>query len=145
MRRPAIYLSCSSAERAEFWCAWRWLLIARLGLTLFGVTRSLRWLPAPVSANGIEDVIVAQRAVAWTKIAAHYVPGAVGCLPSSLALAAQLRRRGIPCELRIGAQPADGTLKAHAWVELGGRPINDAADVSMQFPPFGTTEPASAS
>jgi hypothetical protein len=30
----------------------------------------------------------------------------------------------------------DGELRAHAWVELNGVPLNDDHDVALRFPPF---------
>src|SRR5579863_2378824 len=45
------------------------------------------------------------------------------CLQRSAATACLLRRCGIPAELVIGAQQLP--FKAHAWVEVGGRVVND--------------------
>lgn len=42
------------------------------------------------------------------------------CLRQALIVHWWLRRRGLPAELVIGAQPGLGELDAHAWVELGG-------------------------
>jgi len=45
------------------------------------------------------------------------------CLQRSAATACLLRRYGIPAQLIIGAQQMP--FKAHAWVEVGGRVVND--------------------
>jgi len=45
------------------------------------------------------------------------------CLQRSAATACLLKRYGIPAELVIGAQQMP--FKAHAWVEVEGRVIND--------------------
>ena len=66
--------------------------------------------------------------------AAHYLPAPTLCLPQSLALARMMARRGEPCELLIGAQPRDGSLDAHAWVEQGGRPLNSPPDSAESHP-----------
>jgi len=45
------------------------------------------------------------------------------CLQRSAATTCLLKRCGIPAQLTIGAQQMP--FKAHAWVEVGGRVIND--------------------
>jgi hypothetical protein len=45
------------------------------------------------------------------------------CLQRSAATACLLKRYGIPAQLVIGAQQMP--FKAHAWVEVGGRVVND--------------------
>lgn len=51
--------------------------------------------------------------------AAKRVPGA-NCLPRALAGSWMLAQAGLPSELRIGVAPEDGTLLAHAWLEVDG-------------------------
>jgi Transglutaminase-like superfamily len=45
------------------------------------------------------------------------------CLQRSAATACLLRRYGVPAQLVIGAQQMP--FKAHAWVEVDGRVVND--------------------
>jgi hypothetical protein len=45
------------------------------------------------------------------------------CLQRSAATTCLLRRHGIDSQLVIGAQPMP--FKAHAWVEVNGRVVND--------------------
>ena len=45
------------------------------------------------------------------------------CLQRSAATACLLKRYGIPAQMMIGAQQMP--FKAHAWVEVGGRVVND--------------------
>jgi hypothetical protein len=45
------------------------------------------------------------------------------CLQRSAATACLLKRYGMPAEMVIGAQQMP--FKAHAWVEVGGRVVND--------------------
>jgi Transglutaminase-like superfamily len=45
------------------------------------------------------------------------------CLQRSAATACLLKRFGVPAQLVIGAQHMP--FKAHAWVEVGGRVVND--------------------
>lgn len=58
------------------------------------------------------------------------------CLTRSLVLQWLLRRQGVPTDLCLGAQLEGGQLRAHAWVEFDGHPLNDAEDVAERFPPF---------
>jgi transglutaminase superfamily protein len=64
------------------------------------------------------------------------------CLGRSLVLWFLLRRRGVDAELVIGAEPPRaGELFAHAWVEVAGEPVNDAADVRERFDSLGLQLP----
>jgi hypothetical protein len=45
------------------------------------------------------------------------------CLQRSAATACLLKKYGVPAQLVIGAQQMP--FKAHAWVEVGGRVVND--------------------
>jgi len=45
------------------------------------------------------------------------------CLQRSAATACLLKKHGVPAQLVIGAQQMP--FKAHAWVEVGGRVVND--------------------
>lgn len=45
------------------------------------------------------------------------------CLQRSAATACLLRRHGVAAQMVIGAQQLP--FKAHAWVEIGGRVVND--------------------
>jgi hypothetical protein len=67
--------------------------------------------------------------------ARHGLPRS-SCLPRSLTLWRLLRSRGIEARLRFGVRTEDGRLDAHAWVEHGGRPLNDASDVGERYAAF---------
>ena len=47
----------------------------------------------------------------------------VRCLQRSAATACLLKRQGVPAQMVIGAQQIP--FKAHAWVEVSGRVVND--------------------
>jgi hypothetical protein len=66
-----------------------------------------------------------------------------GCLVQSVVLAGNLRRHGIAAELCVGVS-ADGPFAAHAWVELGGSPLNESADVACRYRPIWRTEAMAA-
>lgn len=69
-------------------------------------------------------------------VAARPVIGA-RCLGRSLVVWFLLRRRGVDARLVIGASaPTSGGLAAHAWVEVDGRPVNEAEDVGERFGRF---------
>ena len=62
-------------------------------------------------------------------VAAHFSPFPNTCLSSSLVLWSLLGRSGTEAEIRIGVLKDSDSFAAHAWVEVDGTPINDAADV----------------
>jgi hypothetical protein len=64
----------------------------------------------------------------------HLIP--MTCLVRSLTLKKMLDRRSIPAQIRIGARRDQGTLYAHAWVEVDHTPIGEAQDVTAKFNPF---------
>lgn len=47
-----------------------------------------------------------------------------------------MRRRGLPAQLRIGVRKDDGTLRAHAWVEIRGLVLNDNAEIYRGYTAF---------
>jgi hypothetical protein len=63
-------------------------------------------------------------------------PARFTCLHRSLALWWMLRARGIACELRIGVRNGSEPLAAHAWVQVTGEPLNEAADVADHYRAF---------
>lgn len=58
------------------------------------------------------------------------------CLERSMVLYWLLRSRGIPVELRVGAQKKAEQFEAHAWVECDGIALNEDEDVHLHFVPF---------
>ena len=70
-------------------------------------------------------------------IAAAHVPVDVACLHRSLVLWRLLRRRGIRCELRLGAGTEGGPFEAHAWVECAGVALTEGAGHLSRYRPFG--------
>jgi len=53
------------------------------------------------------------------------------CLPRSAVVTCLLRDAGVPAQMVIGVQKIP--FKAHAWVEVEGRVVNDKADVQREF------------
>ena len=93
----------------------------------------LRAVDGPAPELPLESV---RRIGALVNAAARYSPFPCTCLTRSLVLISQLRRRNVAGSLRIGVCLLDGKLKAHAWVEHQGVPVNDSPDVDSQFAPI---------
>jgi hypothetical protein len=76
--------------------------------------------------------------ITWAVTAvAGRVPRAT-CLTQALAATLMLVRHGHPATLRVGvAKNDDGSLRAHAWLESGGRTIlgEPVAGAFTPFPP----------
>jgi hypothetical protein len=53
------------------------------------------------------------------------------CLQRSAAAVSLLRKHGVRAEMVIGAQRLP--LKAHAWVEVDGRVVNDKPEVQTDY------------
>ena len=53
------------------------------------------------------------------------------CLQRSVVATWLLRRNGIPAEMVIGCRPLP--FESHAWVEVGGRVVNDRSQYQRAF------------
>ena len=79
----------------------------------------------------------------WSIEVAHRHPFKwARCLQVSLALVWWLESKGIETRLKIGVRKDGAELKAHAWVEYGGRVLNDRQRTPLVFVPLA---PASES
>jgi hypothetical protein len=58
-----------------------------------------------------------------------WYPKRVRCLQRSAVLACLLRRYGIPAQMVMGSQKSP--FRAHAWVEIEGRVINERGNVNV--------------
>lgn len=135
--------------RALTWPERRLLLTAilllpsfALALRFLGLMRFRAWLdlrPGAVLAPRREPIASVATLVG---AAANHGPFPSTCLTRSLLLDWLLRRRGVKSEMRIGVRVAKGTLEAHAWVEVDGRPVNDAPDIAQRYAPISGALPA---
>jgi transglutaminase-like putative cysteine protease len=122
-------------DRPRFLSAFLAVSWSRASLRFVGLKRTVRlarWLGARVAKDrvrGTPDKI--GRSVA---VAAAFFPGRAVCLEQSVALYVLLRRYGHPATIRVGVQPYP--FRAHAWVEVEGRPILEDADDLTLFVPF---------
>jgi hypothetical protein len=90
--------------------------------------------PIPDVASELpEEIVTVCRCV---RVAARQYRGAFTCLPQALLLWWLLRRRGLKCELRLGARRTDGVFEAHAWVEYSGRQLEILPEPITPFVPF---------
>jgi len=58
------------------------------------------------------------------------------CLERSLVLQALLTRGDLRPDLRIGVHRDGESLRAHAWIEVAGRPVGEAQGIAGRFLPF---------
>jgi hypothetical protein len=141
IRRLRKFLELSSDDRLLLLKLWPLLTIAAALLRVLGFPQSLRLLSRLSPTSPAQDAVpegamsYALRLSRLTRIAGRHVPPNGSCLQQSLLVWWVLRRKGMPAELRIGVQTQEG-FAAHAWVEVGGQPVNDAPDVAEHFAPF---------
>ena len=134
------FLALSGSERALFIRAYVDLGLIDVALRIFGFWRVVgRAQPVPPGVGSTvdsDDTRRADRYARWLSLASrhHVVPAR--CLHRSLVLHYWLRHDGLPSELRIGVRKEGGALKAHAWVELGGKVVNDQPDAIAPFAPL---------
>jgi hypothetical protein len=60
-----------------------------------------------------------------------WYPKRVLCLQRSFVTTYLLRHQGVAAEMVLGAQKLP--FKAHAWVEVEGRPVNERSDVQANY------------
>jgi Transglutaminase-like superfamily len=82
--------------------------------------QKVRGYPCPAARYSPE---LAARLCLAIDMACMCYPKQVLCLQRSAATACLLRRYGLPAQMVIGVQKLP--FKAHAWVELDGRVVND--------------------
>ena len=122
-------------DRPSYLTAFGAVSLARLSLRFGGFRRALRWCRWTAKRverrepRGTPETVV--RSVA---VAAAFFPGRAICLEQSVACYVLLRRYGHPANLRVGVQPYP--FRAHAWVEVRGRPVLENEDELVKFSPF---------
>src|SRR6266850_2979486 len=101
------------------------LLLGRDFATLHRIVRSWKVRNTEVSLDVISQVCDAvNRACIW-------YPKRALCMQRSSVTTCLLRSYGVPAEMVIGAQKLP--FKAHAWVEVGGRAVNERTDVQAIY------------
>jgi hypothetical protein len=113
------------------------LPLAVLSLHLLGLRRTLRLFAGDLRSAGASAPQAAERVARDVERAGReYSPYPVDCLVRSLVVVRLLRRRGIAAEFRLGVRTLTGRFEAHAWVEHGGVPLGEDADVARVFDAF---------
>jgi len=116
------------------------MLFAKAFLELIRQHRFLRKRDLEGIHNGVRQTPVmpchadpgdADRICKAVSIACIWYPKQVFCLQRSATATKLLRRHGIPAQMVIGAKRMP--LRAHAWVELEGRVINDKPEVQADY------------
>ena len=125
---------------------WRLLLAASVMLPVTALWLRLRGMQKARAGlariPGFRDVpeddalVEARRAARMVNAAAGHGLYRANCLKRCLVLEWFLARRGIACELKIGATREGEEFGAHAWVECRGEVLNDRADVGERFGSF---------
>lgn len=130
-------------DRALILRAMLFFPLVRGGLRLFGFRRWKQLLerfslPASLSLPLPPDALreKALRAARAVRSAELHGPSHPNCLERSLTLWWLLRRKGVESELHIGARKEGPRFEAHAWVELRGNILNDAAEVHRHYARF---------
>ena len=72
-----------------------------------------------------------ERVSAAVNYACIWYPKQAQCLQRSFVVTSLLRKHGVPAQMVIGAQKLP--FKAHAWVEVEGRPINERSNVQAIY------------
>lgn len=68
-------------------------------------------------ARAVPAAEATARRVAWAvSVTRRLLPG-TGCLPSALAIRMMLRRRNIPCQVRVGIVLNRQGAAGHAWID----------------------------
>ena len=118
----------------------RWVLLQSMlllpvvwvGLRVMPLRRLLRLLGGhrETTPDMLHDVSRAHACARLVNAAARYGPFPSTCLSRSIVLWRLLRRRGINAEIRIGLVREQRPITAHSWVEVGGQPVNETAEVA---------------
>ena len=136
-RYVSIYRALPAREQKVLLVSLALLPLFWVGLRLAGLQRFQEWLDRfPVTRRlPLSQAEAAALGVAVNR-AANHVLGPANCLTRSLLLRWLLRRYGMTSDLRIGVRFEQGKLRAHAWVEKDGIPVNDRAEVVSCFSAF---------
>ena len=109
---------------------------AWIGLVAFdvarpaGFARLCAWLRGRRPSN--RSSVVDPADIVWSvdEACVWYVKG-VACLQRSVVTTWLLRRHGFAAEMVIGCRPLP--FESHAWVEIGGRVVNDLPQYQRAF------------
>lgn len=95
-----------------------------------------KFLPSLDQITTISPGPSANLTARMVRAAVHHGVGHPTCLEESLALWWLLGRRRIASQLRIGIRKQSPRFEAHAWVELGGVPLNEPETPHQHYAAF---------
>ena len=130
-------------ERAVILRATILLPLTGAGLRVFGFRRWKEWIERFSSlSRGVTPIEhaaqleIAARAARAVRSVELHGPATPNCLERSMTLWWLLRRDGVEAELHVGARKISAQLEAHAWVEFGGKVLNDSAEIDKHYSRF---------
>jgi len=138
VRAAVAALRLPRAERRAALAALTALAVAVRALSRGGLAGAERRLAAMPRLLPRRCAVSPARLAVLVRAVAKQVPRAE-CLAQSLVLGrliVELGHRSVT--VRIGVRPGEASLAAHAWVEVDGAVVNDAADVAARFPVIET-------
>ncbi len=110
-------------------------LFGLLAFDLFGLGRSFARLHRIVRdwpvASRVARPDVADRVCQAVNYACAWYPKQAQCLQRSVVTTCLLRSNGVPAQMALGAQKLP--FKAHAWVEVNQRALNERSDVQAIY------------
>ena len=127
-----------AADKVLLAQAWVELMVVEMRLRTWPFPRvqqrAARMLRSPVpgalSSSDWHAIRHYQRIVG---LASRYHLFPMTCLRQTLTLQALLGKQGIPSDLRIGTRKEEGQLRAHAWLEVTGRPLQNRSGEVERF------------
>lgn len=113
------------------------LMVVRTMLKVRGLGATVRFTQSASRISGPncgDGVTLTTETATRVATAAAFFPGRARCLEQSIVLQYLLRRRGIAAALRLGMEPRRPI--AHAWVEVGGNPVNEGRETVRKVVPL---------
>jgi len=87
----------------------------------------------PIMAAGVAADVV-EKVCSAVNVACIWYPKRALCLQRSAVATCLLRRHGVPAQMVIGVQQLP--FRAHAWVEIEGRVVNDKSYMPQIYTPL---------
>ncbi len=116
------------------------LPLVHLSLQLYGLNRTQiilsrfsKRFPQQPPADTPKRLARARHLFRYTRL---YGPFKGNCLSRTLLMKTILQKQGIASELTIGVRFDEQQFKAHAWLEIAGKPLNERQDVRQRFSVF---------
>jgi len=117
------------------------MLLVRIHLSMFDYDATSRLVARRVERSSLKTAVTesdqqfANHVGLIANGLSRRVPFETKCLVRSLAVWWELRKKGLPAELKLGVAKKDA-FAAHAWVELVGSPVTDTADMISEYAAF---------